>query len=260
MVGTELLAAKRWPEVREGKTVGRRVELRDNLHAHRLGIADEVAHLLFRVAAVDGGKAGEEVALHAEGCLRLVPVVVVLVLEAVVIQVQLQRVHLIVGQDVDERIEVAHREELASAVEHHATHGVVGLVVDGDAGQEPLSDSACGDVVRLLHLNQRLRAPQSPSGRRGLDADALLADVEAVALLSEFLVGLHDQEDCIRRAFLCRRRRVRVLPRLAQIIRNSLQLGIIVGDLSEFLYLDGSLSGLHLLNGGNAERLSQEAE
>ena len=190
MVSTELLAAKRRTVVCEGQAVSWCVELGDNLYAHRLSIADEVTHLLLRIAAVDSGKAREEVALHAESSLRLVPVVVILVFEAIVVKVQLQGVHLVVRHDVDERIEVAHREELAAAVEHKATHGIVGLVGNGAARQEPLSHSALVDVARFLHLNQCLRSPQGTAHRSGLDDDALFIDGHAIAFVAKFLVGL----------------------------------------------------------------------
>ena len=87
MIGIELFAGKRRTVVREGKAVRRRVELRNNLHPHRLSIADEVAHLLLRVGTVDGRETRKEVAFHAEGCICLIPIVVELIKEATVVQV-----------------------------------------------------------------------------------------------------------------------------------------------------------------------------
>ena len=145
--------------MREGKAVSRYVEFRNNLHTHLLGIADEVAHLLFRIAAVDCSKAREEVALHSESSLSIVPIVLELVLRSVVVEVKLKGIHLVVRHHIDERIEVAQRVELASAVNHKATNGVVGLVGNGEAGKESLINSTRVEVACLFHLEQRLRAP-----------------------------------------------------------------------------------------------------
>ena len=252
-----VLGCQRRTVVRESQAMGRHVELRDDLHAHRPGIADELTHLLLRVAAVDGGQAGEDFALHAEGGIGVVPAVLELVLEAVVVEVQLQGVHLVVRHDVDERIEIAQGVELACCIEHEAANGIVGLVGNGEAGKQSLGRHS-GFVfrkVRGLHLEQRLCSPQGSLHGCGLDVNLFWADNKTVALAAQVLVILQREEDGTCLALLLQGSGGCDLPGVAQIGSNVLQRRMVVADAVEVTDICGPLARFRLLRAGDAKRL-----
>ena len=161
----------------ESQRVGRHVNLGYHLHAVVFAQELQVGELLLGVASVFGRESGIGVAFQSEGGLRLCPVVAEVLLEAVVVEMHLQGVHLVVGHNLDQIAQIGHRNELAAAVHHAAAQTVLWHV-----GHE-----AFGEVVLLAHLQQCACSPESARLCGRTDDDAL-AEVDAIAFLPERFV------------------------------------------------------------------------
>ena len=144
--------------------MGGHVYFRDNLHVHACGLLLEVDELGLGVVAVTGGQSGVGVALEAECGVGAVPVPSEVLLEAVVVEVNLEGVHLVVGHDAGELAQIAHRDVLAAAVHHEAADAVVGPVEDPAAGQFNASGLSVSLQGTVRHLQQGLRSPVHAPG------------------------------------------------------------------------------------------------
>ena len=76
--------------------MSRDVDFRNDFNSLGGGIGNEVTVFLLGVRAVACGQLGEIAAFHAECGLSLVPIVIVMILEAVVIQMDMEGVHLVI--------------------------------------------------------------------------------------------------------------------------------------------------------------------
>ena len=94
--------------MRKCQRVGGDVDLGENFHALRGGFALEGTELFLRIATVARSKTGEEVAFETESGRGLRPIVAEVLLEAVVVEVYLQGVHLIIGHHLDELAQIVH--------------------------------------------------------------------------------------------------------------------------------------------------------
>ena len=107
--------------------------------------------------------------------------------ETVVVQMDLEGVHLVVRHHLHVVAQVLDGEELAAAVDHEAAHGVVRPVAHVAAGQ--------GVVLALLaDLKQGAGGPVDACRGGGVEHD-VLAHAHAVAFGAEFLVLAQGQDD-----------------------------------------------------------------
>ena len=134
MVHAILLRPQLGPVLREGEHVGRRVDFGNDFHVELLGEFLQFDEFGLRVVAVLGGEAGIGVALESEGRRGLVPVVFEILLKAVVVEVQLQRVHLVIGHHAHEVAQIVDGHELATHVEHETAQAILRNIDDGAAG------------------------------------------------------------------------------------------------------------------------------
>ena len=177
----------------KGQRVGGHVDFGDDFDAAVLGHELQVAELLLRVVAVACCQAGEVVAFEAESGVGAVPVVLEVLFETVVVEMDLERVHLVVRHDFHVVAEVVDGEELAGAVDHEAAHGIVGPVADVAAGE--------GVVVALLaDLEQGAGGPVDARRGGGVE-DGAVADAHAVAFGAELLVLAQGEDDVAGLAF-----------------------------------------------------------
>ena len=79
----------------ERERVGRGINLRDDFHAILFSQFLQGDEFSFRIAAVAGSQPRIGVAFKTEGGLRLRPVIVKIFFEAIIVQVQVQGVHLV---------------------------------------------------------------------------------------------------------------------------------------------------------------------
>ena len=135
VVGTEFFRAERGTIVREGQRVGGDVDLGENFHALCGGFALESPEFFLRVAAVARGKAGEEVTFETESGGRLRPIVAEVLFEAVVVEMNLQSVHLIIGHHFDQLAQIVHGNVFATDIDHETAHGIGGTV-GGDTARQ----------------------------------------------------------------------------------------------------------------------------
>ena len=157
--------------MREGEGVCRGVDLGNDGDALPERLFLELAESLVRIITVLRGQSGEGFALDPEARRGLGPVVLEELLHAVVVQVDLEGVHLVVGEHPDEVFEVGEVEILAGHVEHKATHRESGVVDHRSAGQrERLSGQ----------LKERLRGPDNSLGLVGAHLD-VPADRDGIA-------------------------------------------------------------------------------
>ena len=145
--------------LRERQRVGRGVELGNNLHAVLLRQLLKVDELALRVRTVLCRQSGICVALQAERSLRLVPVTAEVLAETVVVEVYLQRVHLVVRHDLRQVAEIAHGDELASAVNHETAQAILRNVRRRTFGQFRA-------VALFEHLEECARTPEKSANGR----------------------------------------------------------------------------------------------
>ena len=160
--------------------MGRRVDLRDDVHSLCGSLLDEVAELGLGVGAVDGRKPGIGGALEAEGRVAQRMGGIVDIGGAVVVEVHLKGVHLIIGHYPDELLKVAHRDVFPADIEHEAADGIFGHV-DGGAG----GDAA---AVELRELQDGACGPVEARGGGGGHVDAF-ADAHGVSLSAGLFVA-----------------------------------------------------------------------
>ena len=105
--------------------MARRINLGDNIHK----LAGSLFHQRFKfglcVVSILSGEARIGVTFQAEGAGGLHPVVVKILLKAVVVKVQLQSVHLIIGHDACQLLDVRHGHKLTAHIEHKATDSIL---------------------------------------------------------------------------------------------------------------------------------------
>ena len=187
VVHAVFLAAEFRLVVRESQRVGRDVDFGDDLDAVVLGENLKVDELLLGVVAVTRSQARVRVALQTESRVGFVPVLIEVLLETVVVQVNLEAVHLVVRHYLHVIAQVLYGEELAPAVNHEATQAVVGPVAHGAAGQLVL-------FALLAHLQERAGGPVNAGRRRGGDGDAV-AHLDGVPLAAKALVFFQGEAD-----------------------------------------------------------------
>ena len=178
MVHAVFLRSQRRVVLGEGQRVGRRVNLRHEVNAAPGCRCRQLPELPFGVAAVLSRQSRIGVALQAEGAGRLHPVVVEVLLETIVVEVQLQEVHLVVRHHPHQLVQIRHRDVFPTHVEHEATDAVLRHIDGSATGQchllfRQLQECLCGPV----------------DGLGGLATDlAPLPHGHAVALLAQRLL------------------------------------------------------------------------
>ena len=168
----------------------------------------------------------------------------------------LQGVHLVVGHDLHIVAQEAHRDELATAVDHEAAHGVIGKVADLAARQRPV-------VALLGYLQQRAGAPVDAFGGGSRQLD-LVAYGDGITLVAQRSIVAEGQRH-VALASAARLHLGRDAEHFAAVgrkhSRHALQLGGSRGiDYARALVgNETSLGGAPLLDLGNDERFVARA-
>ena len=173
--------------VGEGKGVGGHVNLRNDGHAILLSQFLQVDELLLGVGAVFCGESGIGFRFQAEGSLRLVPVIAEELAEAVVVEVNLKRVHLVVGKHLRQFLQICQRNELAAAVNHESAKPIFRYVGRSATGNAPV-------FCLFGELEQRAGSPERALFGGGGNEDGGCG-VEFVAFISQSRVFLQFQND-----------------------------------------------------------------
>ena len=111
--------------LREGEHMARCVDLGDDVDKLCGSLLHECAIFSLGVMAVLGSEAGVGVTLKTEDAGGLHPVIVKILLKAIVVKMKLERVHLIVGHDACQLLDVWHGHKLTAHIEHEATDGIL---------------------------------------------------------------------------------------------------------------------------------------
>ena len=106
MVGSVFLASQRWTVMCESQRMCRSIKLRDNLHAHLLGIKDKIVEPFLGIVAVFSRQFGEVGAFHAESRISLVPISVKEIAESIIVQMHLQGVHLVIREQINQAVQI----------------------------------------------------------------------------------------------------------------------------------------------------------
>ena len=175
-----LLASDFGHVVSEGQRMCRSIDFWNDFYKATLGQLLQVDEFLLGVMSVAGCESRICIRFEAECSISLVPVVFEELLEAVVVQVDLEAVHLVVGHNLYIVAQVMHRDELASAVYHEATDFVVRKVAD-NAFRE------C--EVLFGHLQEGAGSPIHAHGFGSREADAV-GNADGIAFLAQLLVCL----------------------------------------------------------------------
>ena len=162
--------------------MSRNVKLGNNLDADSLGVLLQFDKLLLCIVAIARCKAREEIALQAEAGWRFAPVVREIFMEGVVIEVQMEGVHLVVCHKIYILMQEIHRNEFSSAVEHKRTHCVVG----------PIDNVALGECCSVLFGNLQECACSPHCATRGVGCNLnLIVDIDRVTLIVQLFISLY---------------------------------------------------------------------
>ena len=110
--------------------MGRNINLRNDFHEVGCCLFLEVDELFLGIRAVTGSQSRISIRLQTESSIRLIPVVLEILLESVIVQMNLQRIHFVVSHDFYQVLQIRHRYELTTAVYHEAAKRIVGIISD----------------------------------------------------------------------------------------------------------------------------------
>ena len=181
VIHTILLRADFRLVVRESQRVCRDVDFRYHVHTISHTHALEFGKFLLGVRAVLGSKPREAFTFQTEGSIGLVPVVVEELREAIVVQVNLEFVHLVKRHHLDLLLQIVEGKELSTHIEHKATARKLRPVAGSTLGQ--------GGFLSIKHLEKGSCSPEYPLCSRCFDA-YLVIDSEYIAFLAELFIGL----------------------------------------------------------------------
>ena len=186
MVHSILLAPQFRIITTERQCMRRRVYFRNHLYKILCGLILEINEFFLGVISVTGCQARKRLTLQTESRVCLVPVMIEKLLETVVVQMNMQHIHLIVRQHSRQIAQIRHRNELTSTINHKTTHPIIRIIADGTFRQLA--------VVRLLaDLKQGSRGPIH-TNRLGSAHPYMLGHRHRITFLSQFLVLFDGQE------------------------------------------------------------------
>ena len=198
--------------VRKGQGVGRHVNLRDDVHpighAHTL----QVGELLLGIRAILGCQTGKAFALQTEGRISTVPIVAEELGKAIIIQVNLELVHLVERQHLDVLLQIVQGEKFTGHVQHEAPVGIARPVAGRPLGQASL--------LPVENLQQGARTPEHALNRRGQDVRPTL-DGEDVALRAQLLVRICQRQIDTVLLRLAGLHRIGPTHQVAQVVRQN---------------------------------------
>ena len=113
----------------EGERMGWHIYLGDDVDAILLCQLLEFDKLSLGIAAILCRESRIGVAFQSEGCRGLRPVVTEILSESVIIQMNLQGIHLVIRHHLDQRAQIRHRDELSAAIHHEASQPVGRLIL-----------------------------------------------------------------------------------------------------------------------------------
>ena len=185
----------------ERQGVSRGVDLGNDVDAEVLGVLDELLEVGLAVPHVGGGQVGLvltavaallDVGLEAEAGVGLHRILKILKTDEVVVQVNLEVVHLVERHLLGDLLEEVKREGLAANVQDETTDLVQRVVAGGTDGEAVLA--------RLHALENGLATPVGASDLLGRHDDAVGLCLQQVALVAEALGGIVGQgkEDVTR--------------------------------------------------------------
>ena len=185
----------------ERQGVSRGVDLGNDVDAEVLGVLDELLKVGLAVPHVGGGQVGLvltavaallDVGLEAEAGVGLHRILKILKTDEVVVQVNLEVVHLVERHLLGDLLEEVKREGLAANVQDETTDLVQRVVAGGADGEAVLA--------RLHALENGLATPVGASDLLGRHDDAVGLGLQQVALVAEALGGIVGQgkEDVTR--------------------------------------------------------------
>ena len=166
------------PQARKGKGMPWRVELRNNIDAVLSGIADQVGKFLLGIKKILGCQGRSVLSLHfgfqAESRIafleRIMAVVhIVFVENIVVVDDQVQVIHLVPGHGADHVLQVTEGVRRARDIKHEPAELVA----------RKIHGRAAGRLAE--HLQQGARAPEQAGGSRRTKADAVPGNLEPVS-------------------------------------------------------------------------------
>ena len=114
----------------EGERMGRHIYLGDDVDAILLCQFLEFDELCLGVAAILRRESRIGVAFQAEGSRGFRPVVTEKLSESIIVEMNLQSVHLVIRHHLDQRAQIRHRDELSAAIHHEASQPVGRLILD----------------------------------------------------------------------------------------------------------------------------------
>ena len=130
VVHTVFLASDFRHIVREGEGMSRSVDFRNDFYEYIFGQLLQVDEFLLGIETVAGSQARISVRFETESSIGLVPIVFEELLESVIVQVDLEAVHLVIRHNLHIVAEIMHRDELTAAVNHESTDAIIREVTD----------------------------------------------------------------------------------------------------------------------------------
>ena len=116
------------------------------------------------VIAVFGSQTRISIRLQTEGCISFRPIVPEELFKAIIIQVNLQSIHLVISHNLHIILKERKRNKLSTAIYHKATHSVVRKVTDRILLTAPESIGVYWGTRTLLQIAEQSENHQFPKG------------------------------------------------------------------------------------------------
>ena len=110
------------------KRMCRDIYLRDDLDTQAVGELLKGDKLLFCIITVTGSQSGVSFAFETESRIGLAPIMIIILLESIIVQMNLECIHLIVSHHLHIIAQHAHRNKLTPAIHHKTTNRIIGII------------------------------------------------------------------------------------------------------------------------------------
>ena len=109
--------------------MGRHIYLGDDVDAILFCQLLEFNELSLGIAAILSRESRIGVAFQTEGCLGFRPVITKILSESIIVEMNLQGVHLVIRHYLDQRAQIRHRDKLSAAIHHEASQPIGRLIL-----------------------------------------------------------------------------------------------------------------------------------
>ena len=130
MVGRIILAHQVGAKTCQSQAVCRHINFGKYLYAHAVGQFLQGNKVFFGVMPVASSESRKPITLHTESSRRATPVAIIEPMESIIVEMDMEHIHLIISHHAHILAKHIHREELSTAIKHKTAERIVGHVTD----------------------------------------------------------------------------------------------------------------------------------